>query len=152
MISYQLCGIRDSDKATTYIYGVSIMIKYTTNLEGIKKKELTGFFVGWRKPLTIEQFHKILQNSEYIVVAYEADEKRVVGFINALSDEVNFAFIPMLEVLPDYQHQGIGTKLVEKMLEELEHINCIDLMCDTDTQSFYKKFGLIKSSGMILRK
>ena len=128
------------------------MIKYTTNLEDITKEDLTGFFVDWQKPLTCRQHHTILENSEFIVLAIDADRNKVVGFINALSDRINFAFIPMLEVLPEYQHQGIGTKLVEIMLQQLEHINCIDLMCDADVQAFYKRFGMVKSTGMILRK
>lgn len=128
------------------------MIEYRTLLDGIAKDGFQGFFVGWKHPLSSEQLYKALQNSEYIVIAYDANKKRPIGYINALSDEVNFAFIPMLEVLPEYQHQGIGSELVRKMLRQLEHINCIDLTCDPELQVFYKRFGMIESRGMILRK
>jgi N-acetylglutamate synthase-like GNAT family acetyltransferase len=77
------------------------------------------------------------------VLAYDTEKSKVVGFINAISDRVHFAFIPMLEVLPEYRHRGIGSNLVKTMLKRLEDITCIDLMCDTDmhpkqTPSFFQ--------------
>lgn len=34
------------------------MIIYKTDIEGISIKQLEGFFVGWRSPLTEEQHYK----------------------------------------------------------------------------------------------
>jgi len=128
------------------------MIEYRTTLDGISPEELEGFFAGWAKPLNPEQHFTILRNSSFIVLAYDKGQSKVAGFINALSDMVNFAFIPMLEVLPEYQHKGIGSELVRIMLEQLEDITCIDLMCDEDMQGFYERFGMLRSHGMIIRK
>jgi ribosomal protein S18 acetylase RimI-like enzyme len=128
------------------------MIEYRTTLDGISSDDLQGFFDGWVKPLDSEQHYAILKNSEFIVLAYDTEKSKVVGFINAISDRVHFAFIPMLEVLPEYRHRGIGSNLVKTMLKRLEDITCIDLMCDTDMQSFYERFGMLKSHGMIIRK
>ena len=128
------------------------MIKYLYSLDRITAEQLEGFFVGWADPLTPEEHLQALKNSEYLVLAYDTEKEKVVGFINALSDEVNFAFIPMLEVLPEYQNRGIGKSLVEKMLDSLEHLNCIDLTCDKELQGFYEQFGMLKSQGMVIRK
>ncbi|MGO1368826.1 MAG: GNAT family N-acetyltransferase [Senegalia sp. (in: firmicutes)] len=128
------------------------MIEYITNIEEIDSNDLKGFFVGWKKPLTSEEHYKTLKNSDYFVIGYDNKKSKVVGFINALSDKVNFAFIPMLEVLPEYQSKGMGSKLFEMMLELLQNIDCIDLTCDTHMQEFYEKFGMMKSQGMIKRK
>jgi len=75
-----------------------------------------------------------------------------VGFINALSDDVQFAFVPMLEVLPKYQNRGIGSELMRRMLHELDHITCIDLTCDENMQAWYEQFGMLRSRGMVIRK
>ena len=128
------------------------MIVYTTSLENVKPENLQGFFVGWNNPLTPEQHFQILQNSQYVVLAIDTLSEMVVGFVNALSDRVQFAFIPMLEVLPDYQRNEIGRNLMRKMLKQLEHIGCIDLTCDIDMQDFYAQFGMVKSKGMIIRR
>jgi len=128
------------------------MLVYQKDLHNISKRQLEGFFVGWSNPLTAEQHFQILENSQYIVLAMETNTKQVIGFINALSDGVNFAFIPMLEVLPDYKNRGIGTRLMEIMLGQLSKIGCIDLTCDVEMQNFYQRFSMLQSHGMILRK
>lgn len=128
------------------------MIIYQKDLNNISKNQLEGFFVGWSSPLTAAQHFQILENSQYFVLALDTESNQVIGFINALSDNVNFAFIPMLEVLPDYQKKGIGTQLMTIILEQLSHITCVDLTCDENMQGFYQRFSMLKSHGMILRK
>lgn len=128
------------------------MIIYQKDLNNISKNQLKGFFVGWSSPLTVAQHFQILENSQCFVLARDTESNQVIGFINALSDNVNFAFIPMLEVLPDYQNKGIGTQLMKIMLEQLSEITCVDLTCDENMQAFYQRFSMLKSHGMILRK
>ena len=132
--------------------GSAFMIEYRITLDGINPEDLKGFFVGWKKPLTPGEHYTILKNSSFIVLAYDKEKSKVVGFINALSDGVNFAFIPMLEVLPEYQHKGIGSNLFKMMLKRLENITCIDLTCDVQMQGFYERFGMLQSHGMVFRK
>lgn len=128
------------------------MIKYTTNINNINETNLGGFFVGWAAPLDTNKHYELLKNSTFIVQAIDDERDKVVGFITALSDMVNSSFIPLLEVLPEYQKRGIGRELVERMLGLLDNINCVDLMCDEDMQSFYQKFDMLKSRGMVIRR
>lgn len=55
---------------------------------------------------------------------------QVVGFINAISDNVFYAFIPLFEVLPTYQQQGIGREMLRRMFDLLQSMYAIDLLCD----------------------
>ena len=125
-------------------------IKYADDINQIKSEQLQGFFVGWKSPLTPERHYELLRGSTHFIVAFNGD--KAIGFITALSDGVNSAFIPLLEVLPDYQTQGIGSELVRRMLIKLENITNIDLTCDPDVQPFYERFKMLRSTGMILRK
>lgn len=126
------------------------MITYTSDIRNISVKQLDGFFVGWAKPLTIQQHYNHLTKCAYFTAAL--DGEKVVGFISAITDGVGCAFIPLLEVLPEYQRRGIGTELVRIMLETLKDISSIDLMCDEGVQGFYEQFGMRKLCGMGLRK
>ena len=128
------------------------MIRYQTDLNGITKEQLEGFFVGWSVPFTKEEHYEILQNSYMIVLAIDTETNNVVGFVNAISDKLKFAFIPMLEVLPPFKNMGIGKRLMETLLSKLEHLSCIDLMCDPEMQPYYEKFKLTKSHGMVIRR
>jgi len=129
---------------------MSMEIKYSSDIKDITAQKLNGFFVGWAKPLTPQQHYNHLAKSACFITALCGN--RVVGFITAISDGIGCAFIPLLEVLPEYQKQGIGSQLVSMMLEALKDVSSIDLMCDEDVQGFYERFGLKKLSGMGLRK
>jgi ribosomal protein S18 acetylase RimI-like enzyme len=133
------------------VYILGAMINYLDSCETIKPTMLEGFFVGWRTPLSTETHLQVLRNSDYIVLAFDRQQNKVIGFITALSDGVQVAFIPLLEVLPNHQGQGIGSELLKRMLAKVSHLPAIDLTCDPELQSFYKRFSMMPSVGMILR-
>ena len=128
------------------------MITYTDSLEGIIAAKLQDFFVGWPKPPSPETHLRILSGSDEIVLAIDDETGRVVGFITAITDGVLTAFIPLLEVLPDYQHKGIASELVRHMLAKLSGYYAVDLTCEEDMQPFYEKFGMRRATGMVLRR
>ncbi len=127
------------------------LITYTGSLDRITADQLKGFFVGWPNPPTPEIHLRILQGSTHIILAIDDQTGQVAGFINAISDGVLNAFIPLLEVLPTYQKQGIGAELVRQMLDKLHHLYAIDLLCDADLQPFYERFGMRPYTAMLLR-
>jgi len=49
-----------------------------------------------------------------VVLAIDADNNKLAGYITALTDGVLSAYIPFLEVEKSYQKQKIGTILVKK--------------------------------------
>jgi ribosomal protein S18 acetylase RimI-like enzyme len=125
---------------------------YTLCLNDISKDMLSGgFFVGWPNPPSAETHLKLLQNSYRCVLAIDEESNQVVGFINSISDGVLSAYIPLLEVLPSYQGQGIGKQLVKSLLEVLNPLYMIDLLCDEKLQTYYSKLGMQKAQGMMIR-
>ena len=125
------------------------MISYTTELSDIETLELKGFFVGWPDSPSVETFKRILKQSYKVILAFE--DQKLVGFITAISDGVLSAYIPFLEVLPEYQNQGIGGELVCKMKDELKELYMIDLLCDPELVSYYEKKGMTKATGASIR-
>ena len=96
------------------------------NLSGIPPSQLQGFFEGWPNPPTPETLHHLLTGSYRISLAVNGDG-RVVGFAQAISDGVLAAFIPLLEVLSEYRGRGLGTRLMQHLLGQLEHLYAVDL-------------------------
>ena len=127
------------------------MIEYRESAEGITTEMLLDFFEGWPNPPSSTTHLKILSQSAFVVLAFDTDLNRVVGFINAVSDNILCAYIPLLEVVPEYRKQGIGGKLTEKMIEKLNHFYMVDLICNEELQPFYKQFGMGPYSGMVIR-
>ena len=126
------------------------MITYADSVDGITPEMLRGFFQDWKRPRSPESHLRILRNSDYVVLAVDSETQRVVGFVTAITDHVQSAFIPLLEVLPEYQNQGIGTELVNRMLGKLEEIPSIDLCYDPPLQPFYERLGMARSVGMMI--
>ena len=127
------------------------MIEYTDSLEDITADKLEGFFVGWPNPPSAETHLKILEQSYYVILAVDTDADRVIGFVNAISDGLLSAYLPLLEVLPEYQGQGIGQELMRRVLARFEDMYMVDLLCDRDLQPFYEKLGMKPVSAMMVR-
>lgn len=127
-------------------------VHYSDSLSTISANDLRGgFFVGWPNPPAPETHLRLLQGSSAVVLALDSDTNQVVGFITAISDGVLAAYIPLLEVLPAYQSQGIGGELVKRMLDRLSHLYMVDLLCDADLQPWYARQGMRPATGMIVR-
>lgn len=124
-------------------------IRYTTSNEGISPEMINGFFVGWPTPPTAEKLIEVMAGSYRRVWALDGD--KMVGYINAISDGVLNAFIPWLEVHPDYQGRGIGKALVERIIAELDGMYAIDLCCDENLVPYYEKLGFIGCAGAARR-
>jgi GNAT superfamily N-acetyltransferase len=127
-------------------------IRYVATLDGIAPEQIQGFFVGWQHPFPPEEHLRMLAGGDLVQLAIDDASGRVVGFVGALTDGVQGAFITLLEVLPAYQAQGIGQGLMERMLEQLADIQTIELMCDADLIPFYQRFGMKPTTGMVLRR
>lgn len=127
------------------------MIKYINDLNNVTTEHLKGFFDGWPNPPSLEKHMELLSNSDYFWLAVDENTNNVVGFITAISDKVLSAYIPFLEVIPEYKKRGIGSELVKRMLETLKGHYMIDLLCDENVIPFYKRFDMFKSQGMIIR-
>jgi GNAT superfamily N-acetyltransferase len=124
-------------------------ITYVDSVDGISSESLSGFFVGWSSPPSPVTHLKMLQRSSHVVLAMH--KGRAVGFINAVSDNTLAAYIPLLEVLPDYQGRGIGSELVQRVLTLLEGMYMVDLVCDEDMIGFYERLGLKPARAMMRR-
>lgn len=125
------------------------MITYATDVSDLTEDDLTGFFVGWPQPPSPAQHLAVLRGSYRVVVARSGGT--VVGFVTMISDGVLTAFVPWLEVLPEFQGQGVGTELMRRVVAEAAHLYSVDLVCDDDLRPYYERLGMTAVTGMILR-
>jgi ribosomal protein S18 acetylase RimI-like enzyme len=124
-------------------------IQYSSDLSRAEPGLLRGFFEGWPNPPSPETHLEVLRGSSHVVLAMDAGE--IVGFVNAISDGVLSAYLPLLEVRPAYRGRGIGSELVRRILEQLEDLYMVDLSCDPELAPFYQRFGLVSGHAMLRR-
>jgi ribosomal protein S18 acetylase RimI-like enzyme len=127
------------------------VIVYVDNVDHIEPDQLAGFFDGWPTKPTVQRHLDLLRGSYAVELALDGDA--VVGFVTAISDGVLSAFIPLLEVLPEYQNRGIGAELMRRVLARLDHLYMVDVCCDASLEPFYGRLGFrILDRGMGIRR
>ena len=83
-------------------------IRLQSDLENIGPEQLQGFFEGWPDPPSAATLHRMLTASYRVSLAVNTQSDKVVGFIQAISDGILTAFIPLLEVRLEFRGQGTG--------------------------------------------
>lgn len=126
-------------------------IVYRSTVRGLTPSRLRGFFEGWPDPPSAATHLRILRDSHAVELAVERSTGRVVGFVNAVSDGVLCAYLPLLEVLPSHRGRGIGSELVRRLLRRLDDLYMVDLGCDPDLRPFYERLGFTASLLMARR-
>lgn len=96
--------------------------------------------VGWESANNVPMLLSALAKSSHIVSAW--DGEKLVGIIRSMDDGDWSATIDCLLVHKDYHRQGIGTALVNKLLEKLKAVKYISVSPDEPKNiSFYERFG-----------
>ena len=84
------------------------------------------------------------EHSLLVLAAYENDE--LLGVIRAVGDGATIVYVQDLLVLPKWQRQGVGTALVQAVLDRYADVRQIVLATDNTpgTVAFYKSLGLLE--------
>lgn len=96
------------------------------------------------------------QNPEMLRSAYShsletlvvRDGGKTVGLIRAVGDGHSIVYIQDIIVHPEYQRRGIGTRLIQAMLAQFQHVYQIVLSTDSEarTIAFYESVGFTEHS------
>ena len=88
-----------------------------------------------------EALRKGFENSMLVLAAYEGDQ--LLGLIRVVGDGYTIVWIQDILVLPEQQGKGIGSALIQKVLERFRHVRQIELATDNTpkTIAFYKSQG-----------
>lgn len=90
-----------------------------------------------------EKLLRAFASSLISLAAYDAD--RLVGILRAVGDGETLLFIQDLLVHPDYQRKGIGSTLIQSLLNHFPDIRQIHLVTDNspETLAFYNSQGFV---------
>lgn len=121
-----------------------MIIRYKEN-STFELKQLIELYknVGWigysDRP---NELDKAVKNSLFNIGAFDGEE--LIGLIRVVGDEVSIIYIQDILVKEKYQRLGIGTYLLQFVLNKYSNIKQIVLMTDNTekTKSFYEKNGM----------
>lgn len=100
--------------------------------------------VGWNTYFNHpEQLKQAFDHSLYILGAFS--QQRLVGLLRAVGDSVSVILIQDILVRPEYQRQGIGTKLMARLFSCCRNVRQIHVITDDQpgTVGFYTAVGFV---------
>lgn len=130
------------------------------NIDNVEEFNLLYDAVGWGA-YGKEISQKALLNNIYSVSIYDND--KIIAYGRIVGDGIVFLYIHDVMVLPEYQSKGLGTTIMNKLLEYVEKIKIknpdlrLYLGASKGKEDFYKKFGFVTRNeygigeGMILK-
>jgi GNAT superfamily N-acetyltransferase len=99
--------------------------------------------VGWTRFTNLEALPAAIDGSLFWVVAEHAG--RVVGMGRLVGDGARFVYVQDLMVLPGFQRRGIGSAILDRLLD---YVNLrmprkvhVHLFTDERTAGFYRRYG-----------
>ena len=93
-----------------------------------------------------EVLRKGFENSMLTLAAYEDDQ--LLGIIRAVGDGHTIVFVQDILVFPEHQRKGVGSALLQAILDRYSHVRQILLATDNTpkTIAFYKSMGFREMS------
>jgi len=111
----------------------------------IKEDEIIALYSAnnWSSAHKPKTLLAALRNSHTLVVARV--DGQLIGITNAISDGHLVVYYPHMLVLPEFQGQGIGQKMMEAMQGVYGDFHQQMLTADGKAIDFYKKLGFVKA-------
>lgn len=93
-----------------------------------------------------ELLRKGFENSMLTLAAYEDDQ--LLGIIRTVGDGHTIVFVQDILVFPEHQRKGVGSALLQAILDRYSHVRQIELATDNTpkTIAFYKSMGFREMS------
>ena len=119
--------------------------EYTEYIE----KEIVRLYteVGWTAYTdNLSALRRGFENSLLVLAAFENNE--LIGIIRVVGDGFTIVFVQDILVFPNQQRKGVGSLLLQAILDRYKDVRQIELATDNTPQTiaFYKSMGFSEFS------
>ena len=120
--------------------------KFIDNFKALAFNEIIDLYksVNWttytNNPTDLE---KAFENSSYVYIVLTLDNKKILGLIRGITDQVAIHYIQDIIVKSEFQRKGIGKALLKKALDEHLDVRTHLLLTDNEEKQklFYASLG-----------
>lgn len=114
-------------------------VNYRFDCKNVSAEELEQLFRRARLGGRVgEKIRRAFVSSSIVCLAY--DSRTLVGASRAMTDGEYHGLIYDVAVLPEYQRQGIGRRMMHELLSRMP-VWRVMLVADSDVQGFYRGLG-----------
>jgi GNAT superfamily N-acetyltransferase len=121
-----------------------IQVIYSLNEEQILQLLQLYANEHWTSTRTLPDVRKMLSNSSKMFGLWDEESRQLMAFARVITDDVYRALICDVIVHPAARGLGLGRRLIEEILEQLKHVERVELYCREDKIPFYEKLGFFK--------
>ena len=121
---------------------ITYSFKKPTNIEAVRTLYKLTFKETPRPTEDIQRFRLLFDQASIVVSAYANEQ--IVGICRALSDFSYVTYISDLCVDPSFQHQHIGSTLLQHVKEKSGSHCKLVLLSNVEAHTFYPKLGFSK--------
>ncbi|WP_337100033.1 GNAT family N-acetyltransferase [Paenibacillus sp. YIM B09110] len=124
---------------------MAALITYLVN-KPLQASEVAEVFKasGIKRPHEdLERIQRMIDNADITISAWDND--KLIGIARALTDYSYCCYLSDLAVDLNYQHQGIGKALVQKLQDVLGDETSLVLLSAPGAVDFYPRIGFEKS-------
>lgn len=118
-------------------------LRWEYHLTNINWNQLAAMYqavpLGDKSPDTLRE---VYSNSRYYCFIF--DDETLIGAGRALADGRDCSYICDIGILPKYQSQGLGKKIVQYLVEQSKNHKKIILYANPGKEGFYAKLGFKK--------
>jgi GNAT superfamily N-acetyltransferase len=93
----------------------------------------------WALGRSYDAMEHLIRDAARVVGLY--DEGRLIGFCRVASDDVTYAWLFDVYVLPEYRGRGFGVELVREAVENGPHSQLRWILHTKDMHRLYARFG-----------
>lgn len=128
--------IKYTDEDYSFVYAVK---------KDAYKKYVEEYYGEWNENEQINYFNNfilLVKNNAYIILC---DDKKIGFYNGVVLDNENYE-IGNICIIPEYQSKGIGTKLLEDIIEKYKKQNIkIQYFKSNPVEKLYKRLGFVKN-------
>jgi GNAT superfamily N-acetyltransferase len=106
----------------------------------------------WGRSRSRADLEHQLDSAWRVVGAYETGSGRLAGFARAVSDGVAYAYLADVFVVAGARGQGLGTALVETMIDRGPGVGFRWCLHTSDAHGLYQKFGFTRPGQSYLER
>lgn len=124
--------------------------KLNPDLDTINWQQVSDLFdkVGWEeRPLDV--IAKAFKRSTYTFFIFD-DGNNIIAFGRTMDDGHFYALLVDIVVDPDYQGQGLGTKIVNTLQEQVKEYFFVTLTSAPGKDEFYERIGWKKQKSAFI--